>query len=133
MPWIQHMLQLLLAITSLIKKHHLVESSKRAPNPMKLCKCTTMDRVSTMQNLRFIQNISIQPTVGASQHMVASMVHIQHQIVTHKLQTKHSKGVTVDCFLPLECLATSFAISNLLLCAWQVKVACATVVTKFMQ
>ena len=77
--------------------------------------------------------MSIQPTVGASKHMVASMVNIQHQIVTHKLQTKHSKGITVDCFLPLECLATSFTISNPLLCAWQVKVACATVVTKFMQ
>ena len=86
-----------------------------------------------MQNLRQIGYISIQPTVGASKHMVASMVNIQHQVVTHKLQTKHSKGVTVDCFLPLECLATSFAISNLLICAWQVKVACAAVVTKLMQ
>ena len=65
--------------------------------------------------------------------MVASMVNTQHQIVTHKLQTKHSKGVTVDCFLPLEHLATHFAISNLLLCARQVKVACATVVTKLVQ
>ena len=75
----------------------------------------------------------IQPSVGASEHMVARMVNIQHQIVTHKLQTKHSKGVTVDLFLPLECLATRFAILNLLLCARQVKVACATVVTKFMR
>ena len=63
--------------------------------------------------------------------MVASMVSIQHQIVTYKLQTKHSKGVTVDHFLPLEHLTAGFAISNLLLCAWQVKVACTTVVTKF--
>ena len=86
-----------------------------------------------MQNLTSIQNFSIQLTVGASKHMVASMVYIQHQIVTHKLQSKHNKGVTVDCFLLIECLLTSFAISNPLLCAWQVKVACATVVTKFMQ
>ena len=86
-----------------------------------------------MQNLRQIGYISIQPTVGASKHMVASMVNIQHQIVTHKLQTKHSKGVTVDCFLPLQHLATRFAILNLLLCARQVKVACATVVTKLVQ
>ena len=86
-----------------------------------------------MKNLRFILNLSIQPTVGASEHMVASMVNIQHQIVTYKLQTKHSKGVTVDCFLLLECLATYFTVANPLLCAWQVKVACATVVTKFMQ
>ena len=63
--------------------------------------------------------------------MVTSMVNIQHQIVTHKLQTKHSKGVTVDCFFLLEHLAISFAISNPLLCARQVKVACTTVVTKF--
>ena len=65
--------------------------------------------------------------------MVSSMIYIQHQIVTHKLQTKHSKGVTVDHFLPLECLATRFAISNFLLCARQVKVACTTVVTKLVQ
>ena len=86
-----------------------------------------------MQNMRSIQNFSIQPTVGASKHMVTSMVYIQYQIVTYKLQTKYSKGVTVDHFLQLECLVTSFAISNPLLCAWQVKVACTTVVTKFMQ
>ena len=86
-----------------------------------------------MQNLRKIGYISIQPTVGASKHMVVSMVNIQHQVVTHKLQTKHSKGVTVDCFLLLECLATCFAISSFLLCARQVKVACATVVTKFVR
>ena len=86
-----------------------------------------------MQYLRFIQTFFIQPTVGASKHMVASMVNIQHQIVTYKLQSKHCKGVTVDCFLLLEYLATSFTISNPLLCAWQVKVACTTVVTKFMQ
>ena len=65
--------------------------------------------------------------------MVASMVNIQYQIVTHKLQTKHSKGVTVNRFLPLERLAAHFAISNFLLCARQVKVACATVVTKFVR
>ena len=65
--------------------------------------------------------------------MVASMVNIQHQVVTHKLQTKHSKGVTVDCFLLIECLATRFAISNLLLCARQVKMACTTVVTKLVR
>ena len=58
---------------------------------------------------------------------------IQCQVIAHKLQTKHSKGVTVDRFLLLECLATSFAISIPLLCAWQVKVACETVVTKFVQ
>ena len=86
-----------------------------------------------MQNLRQIGHISIQPTVGASKHMVASMVNIQHQVVTHKLQTKHSKGVTVNCFLPLERSATRFAISNFLLCARQVKVACTTVVTKFVR
>ena len=86
-----------------------------------------------MQNLRQIRHISIKPTVGASKPMVTSMVNIQHQIVTHKLQTKQSKGVTVDRFLPLEHLATRFAISNLLLCARQVKVACATVVTKLVQ
>ena len=86
-----------------------------------------------MQNVRQIGHISIQPTVGASKHMVASMVDIQHQIVTHTLQTKHSKGVTVDCFLPLECLATCFAILKFLLCARQVKVACTTVVTKFVR
>ena len=71
-----------------------------------------------MQNLRLIQHMSIQPTVGASKHMVASVVNIQHQIVTHKLQTKHSKGVIVDPFFPLECSATSFTVSNPLLCAW---------------
>ena len=38
--------------------------------------------------------------------MVASMVNIQHQVVTHKLHTKHSKGVTMNCFLPLERLTT---------------------------
>ena len=65
--------------------------------------------------------------------MVASMVNIQYQIVTHKLQTKHSKGVTVDHFLLLEHSATSFTIPNLLLCARQVKVACVTVVTKFVR
>ena len=65
--------------------------------------------------------------------MVASMVNIQHQIVTHKLQTKHSKRVTVDHFLPLEHLATSFTISNHLSCARHVKVACTTVVTKSVQ
>ena len=86
-----------------------------------------------MQNLKFIQNFSIQPTVGASEHMVASIVYIQHQIITHKLQTKHSKGVTVNCFLPLECLATCFVISYFLLCARQVKVACTTVVTKLVR
>ena len=86
-----------------------------------------------MQNLRQIGYFPIQPTVGASKHMVASMVNIQHQIVTHKLQTKHSKGVTVNCFLPLEHLATHFAILNRLLCARQVKVACSTVVTKFVR
>ena len=86
-----------------------------------------------MQNLRFIQNLSIHPTVGASKHMVASMVNIQYKIIPYELRTKHSKGVTVDCFLPLECLAASFAISSPLLCALQVKVACATVVTKFMR
>ena len=86
-----------------------------------------------MQNLRQIGYISIQPTVGASKHMVASMVNIQHQIVTHKLQTKHSKGVTVDCFLLLEHLVACFAISKLLLCARQVKVACSTVVTKLVR
>ena len=65
--------------------------------------------------------------------MVASMVNIQHQIVTHKLQTKHSKGVTVDHFLPLERLATRLAISNLLLCARQVEMASSTVVTKLVR
>ena len=75
----------------------------------------------------------MQPTVGASEHMVASMVYIQHQIVTHKLQTKHSKGITVDHFFLLEHLVTSFAVLNPLLCAWQVKVAYTTVVTKLMQ
>ena len=65
--------------------------------------------------------------------MVTSMVHIQHQVVTHKLQTKHSKGVTVDCFLPLEHSAARFEIYIPLLCAWQVKVACTTVVTKFVR
>ena len=48
--------------------------------------------------------------------MVVSMVNIQHQIVTHKLQTKHSKGVTVNRFLPLERSVTRFAISSFLLC-----------------
>ena len=86
-----------------------------------------------MQNLRQIGYISIQPTVGASKHMVASMVNIQHQVVTHKLQTKHSKGVTVNHFLPLEYLATRFAISKFLLCARQVKVARSTVVTKLVR
>ena len=86
-----------------------------------------------MQNLRQIGHISIQPTVGASKHMVVSMVNIQHQIVTHKLQTKHNKGVTVNRFLPLEHLATRFAISSFLLCARQVKVACTTVVTKLVR
>ena len=86
-----------------------------------------------MQDLRLSGHITIQPTVGASKNMVTSMVNIQYQIVTHKLQTKHSKGVTIDHFLLLERLATSFAISNLLLCAWQVEVACTTVITKFMQ
>ena len=86
-----------------------------------------------MQNLRLIQHISIPTTVGASNHMVASMVNIQHQIVNHKLQTKHSKGVTVDYFLPLEYSVTSFAVSNALLCVWQVEMACATAVIKFMQ
>ena len=65
--------------------------------------------------------------------MVVSMVNIQHQIVTHKLQTKHSKGVTVNRFLPLECSATRFAISIFLLCARQVKMACTTVVTKLVR
>ena len=86
-----------------------------------------------MQSLRQIGHISIQPTVGASKHMVASMVNIQHQVVTHKLQTKHSKGVTVNRFLPLERSATRFAISSFLLCARQVKVACTTVVTKLVR
>ena len=133
MPWIQHTSWLLLAIASLTKKHRLVMSSKRAPNPVKFWRALLWDRVSAVQNLRQIGYISIQPTVGAGKHMVASMVNNQHQIITHKLQTKHSKGVTVDHFLLLECLATSFSISKALLCAWQVKVACATVVTKFMQ
>ena len=100
---------------------------------MKFCKCTTMEKSEHYADLRLIQHMSIQPTVGASKHMVASVVNIQHQIVTHKLQTKYSKGVTVDLFLPLEHLATNFAIPKLLLCAGQVKVACMTVVIKFMQ
>ena len=86
-----------------------------------------------MQNLRQIGHFSIQPTVGASKHMATSMVNIQNQIITHKLQIKHSKGVIVNHFLPLECLATHFAILSFLLCARQVKVACTTVVTKFVQ
>ena len=86
-----------------------------------------------MQSLGQIGHISIQSTVGASKHMVASMVNIQYQVVTHKLQTKHNKGVTVNRFLPLEHLATRFAILDLLLCARRVKVTCATVVTKFVR
>ena len=86
-----------------------------------------------MQNLRQIGHISIQSTVGASKHMVASMINIQYQVVTHKLQTKHSKGVTVNRFLPLERSATRFAISIFLLCARQVKMACMTVVTKLVR
>ena len=86
-----------------------------------------------MQNFETIGPISIQPQLVLASIWLPSMVNIQHQIITHKLQTKHNKGVTVDHFLPLEHLATSFAISNLLLCAWQVKVACATVVTKFVR
>ena len=100
---------------------------------MKLCKCTTIVQSYHHAKFEVIQHISIQPTVGASKHMVTSMVNIQHQIVTHKLKTKHSKGVTVDCFLLIEHSVTSFANSVPLLYAWQVKVACATVVTKFMQ
>ena len=99
---------------------------------MKFCKHITMVQGWHCEN-RLVGHISIQPTVSASKHMVTSMVNIQHQIVTHKLQTKHSKGVTVDHFFLLEHSPASFAISNLLLCAWQVEVACATVVTKFMQ
>ena len=39
MPWIQHTLQQLLAIASYKQRHRLVVTIKRAPNPVKFCKC----------------------------------------------------------------------------------------------